>query len=99
MPALTPVTEVAETLGVLTEGSENLSAVSEGAETITPLSELVDESTTHIGFFPGSVLQTEPYPFPSSTSYPGDTVVVGTQGLSLAAVAEGSETLTPLAEI
>lgn len=99
MPTLTPLSEGNETLGALAEGSEALTLLAEGSETLGPLEELTDQSTTHFGFFPGLVLQTAPYPFPSSTSYPGDTVVTGGQGLNLALLAEGSETLTALAEM
>ena len=97
-PVLAPLSETTETLGALSEGSESLSGLAEGSETLTPLTELADQSTTHFGFFPGSVLQTAPYPFPSSISYPGDTVVVGSQGLTFDLFPEGTETLVPLLE-
>lgn len=98
MPSLTPVSETSETLSPLSEGTETLAAVAEGAETLTTLAELTDESTTHLGFFPGSAPAVAPYPFPSSTSYPGDTYTTGGAGLTLTTLAEGVETLTALAE-
>lgn len=46
----------------------NLTPLSESTETLTSLSE--DPGG---GFYPGTSAYDAPYPFPSPTSYPGDT--------------------------
>ena len=67
----------------------SLTPVSEGTETLTSVSE-----ETFQGFLPGTVLYRAPYPFPSSTSYPGPKL-----GQNLQALSESTETLSPLVEV
>lgn len=93
MPSITPLPETTETLAPLTEATETLTVAAEGVESLTVLAEGAevivvlpeDSFTTHSGFFPGTSLYSSPYPFPSSTSYPGTTISSGM-------------TLTPLQE-
>lgn len=66
--------------------------------TLTPLSEVAESLTaldvmiSTIGFLPGNALYQAPYPFPSSTSYPGGR-------FGLIGLTEDAQTLTPLAEV
>lgn len=68
--------------------------VNESTETLSLLEELV--ASIRLGFFPDSTLVEAPYPYPSSTSYPGDTIEIGLTGFVV--ITEGTETLTPMAE-
>lgn len=74
-----------------------LTPLAAGAETLTPLQELVYVNTTRLGFFPDTALVEAPYPFPSATSYPGDTTG-STVGETLTPLTEDTRTLTPLTE-
>jgi hypothetical protein len=73
--------------------SIDLIPLAEGTETIVSLDELLQEGRT--GFIPDTSLVEAPYPFPSATSYPGDSTIVG---LYLSSMSEGAKTLTPLTE-
>lgn len=85
-------------LRTLSESPETLSPLSEGSETLLALSEFADASSTHIGFYPSLSAYSAPYSFPSLTSYPGATVVVGVVGERLTPFSEATETLTSLVE-
>lgn len=74
----------------------SLSPLSESTETLTALPDVAYASTIRLGFFPDTALVEAPYPWPGSTSYPGDTTG-STVGEQLTALAEGAQTLTVLA--
>lgn len=92
---LTPLSDGTETLTPLTEGAEALAVMAEDVLDLVALAVLA--VSTRLGFFPDTALYSAPYPYPSSTSYPGDTI---TTGLSdTAPMAEDATlTLTPLTE-
>ena len=114
MPTLTPVVESTETLAPVTEGVETLAPVSEGTETLTPLDDLVHEpDVVFPGLLPSTTLYPDGPLTCGSTPcdpellcgyidnpvYPDDNEVIpGVEGLTLAVVSEGGETLTLLAE-
>lgn len=72
----------------------SLTPLAEGTEGLAPLAELTN--TTRLGFFPNTALVEAPYPWPGSTSYPGDTT--GTVGEKLTLLTEDTQTLTLLTE-
>ena len=88
-PGLQPLSESSESLTPLAEGAEALSPLAEGSETLTQQVELLNQPLP--GLYPSvrtflSALGT----FPS--------LGAAGMGLTLAALAEGSEALIPLAE-
>lgn len=62
---------------------------------LTPASEATETLTgvRDVGFYPGTFLYREPFPYPSPTSYPG-----AEPAPSVTAAIEGTETLTPATE-
>lgn len=72
-----------------------LTQLSEGTENFSLIEELAP--SLRLGFFPGTSLYSAPYPFPSSTSYPGDTIATGLS--DFASISEGTETLTVITEV
>ena len=97
MPSLTPASEDTLALARRAEGAQTLAPLAAGAQSLAPVDELEYASTTHLGFFPDTALVEAPYPYPGSTSYPGDTVVT-TVGHQLGVAPEGSLNLTPRTE-
>lgn len=91
MPSLTPVSEAAESLGPVSEAAETLGAVAEGGETLSAFAEL---RRAYQYLYPGQ-------------GVPGQTLVGAVirpglygnvVGHALGAMAERTETLTPLQE-
>jgi hypothetical protein len=99
VPSLTTLSEGTNTLTTVSEASSTLASLSEASSTLTALAELTNTTTTHLGYFPDTVLFSAPYPYPSSTSYPGDTYTTPATGLANTALSEGTTNLTVLTEV
>lgn len=96
MPTLTPQSEDSKTATQITDDTRSLSTLADDVQEITELVE--DTAVIRLGFFPGLALYEAPYPYPGSTSYPGDSIVLSGVLRTLTSLAEGARTLTPLSE-
>lgn len=95
MPTLTPSSESSSPGTPLTEDVRTLTQLAETAKTLTELDE--DFAAVRLGFYPDTVLYSAPYPYPSSTTYPGATTSTGVNR-TLTTANEETRTLTPLTE-